>query len=229
LQIHRLVLLLAFAAGGCGLIDSDITDFPLHLPEREVTVDTADWQLADEPTMPAVDCTGAMAGVCDSAVDELCAAEGCEGNCGGESCEIALAISLWNTFDLATESPELEQFEDQPVVSVTIERVWFEVTENSLDVASPELEVAIAPQSIMTLADGEVVGTIPSVPAGQLIADGEVTLTADGAQVLSTYMKSYSTPFNVIVGTNLSLAAGDPLPTGRMVALVHVDASAGLQ
>jgi hypothetical protein len=218
---------LVVLAAGCGLIDPDVTDLTLRLPEREVTVDTADWALADEATMPAIDCEG-MEGACAAAVGELCAAEGCAGACGGSTCELVLPISLWNTFDLATEAPELQAIDGQPIVSVAIERVWFEVSENSLDVASPELEVAIAPQSVMTLADAEVIGTIPSIEPGALVADGEIALTAGGADVLAGYMKSYATPFNLIVGAELAFAAGDVLPTGRMIAVVHVEASAGL-
>lgn len=222
-----LALVALLAAGGCGLIDSDIADFALRLPEREVTVDTADFMLAAVDQMPAIDCT-AEPTICPDAVMEVCSAEGCAGACGGETCELGLSIVLWNRFDLAAESPELQQIDGQPLVSVKIQRVWFEVIENSLDVDSPELEVAVAPQTVMTLAEGEVIGTIPPVPAMTLVADGEVQLTAEGAQILSDYMKSYSTPFNLIVGSTITLAAGDRIPTGRLVAIVHVDASAGL-
>jgi hypothetical protein len=228
--IHRAVPLGALLAlGGCGLISSDIADVALKLPSRTVTVDTADWQMPEGDSFPAVDCSGEMAEVCSASIAELCGADGCAGSCGSaETCEALLAISLWNTFDLATESPELQQIDGQPLVSVTIQKVWFEVSENTLDVASPELEVAIAPQSVMNLEDAEPIGTIPSVAPGERISEGEVMLTADGARVLSGYMKNYSTPFNLIVGTNLVFEAGDPLPTGRMVATVHVQASAGL-
>jgi hypothetical protein len=219
---------LALGLAGCGLIDSDITDVSLRLPEREITVDTADWQLAGAETMPAIDCSGPREDVCGEATAELCAGAGCSGACGGETCDLVVAVSLWNTFDLAAESAELQQLEGQSVVSVTIDRVWFEVPESSLSVDTPEMEVAIAPESVMGLADAEVFGTIPALAAGATVTEGDITLTPDGAQILSSYMKEYSTPFNLIVGTNLTVNAGDAIPTGRMVAVVHVEGRAGL-
>jgi hypothetical protein len=214
--------------GGCGLIDSDITDVALSLPEREITVDTADWQLAGSATMPTIACSGEREDLCSDATAELCAGEGCAGACVGATCELQVEVSLWNTFDLAAEAPELQQIDGHEVVSATIDRVWFEISENSLSVDTPVLEVGIAPQSVMNLSDAEVIGTIPAIAAGTAVEEGDVALSSDGARILSDHIKAYSTPFNLIVGTNLSIGAGVEIPTGRMVAVVHVEGSVGL-
>jgi hypothetical protein len=214
--------------GGCGLIDSDIADFSLRLPERDVTVDAADWQLTEEATLPAIDC-GGQPTVCADGVAAVCAADTCSGACGGETCEVVVQVSLWNTFDLAAESPELREIDGQPLVSVTIERVWYTIDENTLDVDSPELTVYAAPQDVMSPGDpkAQEVGVIEPIPAGER-PEGEVVLTPDGQRILSETMRDYGTPFNLIVGSQVELAAGDPIPTGRMVAVIHADAHAGL-
>lgn len=222
----RVVALALAVLAGCGLIDPDITDFTLRLPDRQVTLDTADWQLPDGAELPAVDCGGELS--CGERVAELCGAETCEGSCGGETCQAVLHIALWNTFDLAREAPELESIEGQPVVDVSIDRVWIRVTENSLDIDSPVLMVAIAPQTVMTLAAAEPIGTIDPIEAMTLVDQRELALVDGGLETLSRYLRDYATPFNLIVGTDLTFRAGDGVPTGRMVATVGVDARAGL-
>ena len=45
------------AVAGCGLVvHSDVSNIDLSLPEREVSVDTTDWQLSSMETLETVDC-----------------------------------------------------------------------------------------------------------------------------------------------------------------------------
>ncbi|HLU68195.1 MAG TPA: hypothetical protein VKZ63_18050 [Kofleriaceae bacterium] len=227
----RLIWLAGLLAGaGCGLISSDVADFDLSLPEREVRVDTADWELADMSQLPAVDCTGELEGVCATSVGEYCGAEDvCAGACGGDdTCEVWIAVSLWHTFDLAAERPELEQIEGQPLVEVSIDRVSYEITENTLNVPSPPLVVYVAPEGVMSPADAQAqaIGTIPPIEPGVRVAEAEVELTEDGKAHLAERMKQYSTPFNLIVASDVVLRAGDPLPSGVLVATVKATAKA---
>jgi hypothetical protein len=41
-------------------------------------------------------------------------------------------------------------------------------------------------------------------------------------------MSNYKNPFNVIVGSTLTLKMGDMVPTGRLDAVVQITAHAGL-
>lgn len=221
-----------FAIGGCGLVDSDITDFDLSLPEREVTVDTVDWMLSDMDMLPAVDCSD-DAQICGTAVGEYCSAEDvCSGACGQstETCEVHVGVALWHTFHLSTERPELEQIEGQPLVSVSVKRVYYTISENTLDVDSPPLTVYIGPEGTMAPGDtgAQAIGTIAPVPAGQTVADADVELTDTGRDILAEFMKDYQTPFNLVVGADVVLEAGDDLPTGKLVATVGATATAGL-
>jgi hypothetical protein len=74
----------------------------------------------------------------------------------------------------------------------------------------------------------EAIGTIAPIPAGQTIEEMDVMLLPEGKDRLRDYMKEYGTPFNVIVGATVVLEAGDPIPTGRLVSVIRVEAHASL-
>lgn len=228
--MNRLVCLAGLLAGaGCGLIDSSVADVDFSLPERMVTVDTADWELANEGEVPAVECA-AMEEVCAEAMAAVCGADDvCSGACGGDTCEINVAVALWQRFDLAVDSPELEAAEDQPLVSVSIDRIHYAIPENTFNTDSPPLTVYVAPEGVMSPDDAQAqeVGTIPPVSA-MTMPEGDLELTPDGQSILSEQFKDYKTPFNLIVGADILIQAGDPMPMGRLVAVVKVDAHAGL-
>ena len=141
-----------------------------------------------------------------------------------------MQVSRFHTFDLASEKPELQEIEGKPLVSIRISRVAYEITENTLNVNTPRLTIYVGPQSAMDGADPQAraIGNIPPALAGTTVAEAEVEMTADGEDILADFMKDYSTPFNIIVGGDVSLAAGDPVPTGRLVAVVKAEATAGL-
>ncbi len=215
----------------CGLIDPNIADFDLSLPEKEIVIDTGQWNLSTDSTMPAIDCSES-AGVCSLGVSELCGAEGiCFGTCGTrDTCDVKILVNLWRTFDLTTDKPELAEIEGQPLVSITIQSIGYKVTENTLNVDSPPMVVYVAPNNIMSPGDpqAQAIGNIPSIPAGMTSGEMEVNLTDNGRQLLSDYMKNYSVPFNLVIGSEVDVAAGDVVPTGKMTAVVLVSAVAGI-
>src|SRR5688500_14656758 len=94
------------AGAGCGLVDSDVTDIDISLPEREVTVDTADWQLSGAERLQELDCSE-DASVCQAGLADLCGSEDvCSGVCGSSrNCEVSVRVALWHTFDLGAERP----------------------------------------------------------------------------------------------------------------------------
>jgi hypothetical protein len=196
------------------------------LPDKTVTVDTADWQLSSDDSVPSLDCSS-MPEACSAAVSEFCGADACFGSCGeGDTCEATVLISLWNRFDLKN-NPEISMINDKPLVDVRIERIWYQVSENTFNVASPPLQVYVAPQMVMSPGSpqAERIGTIPPVDAG-VEAVRDLELTADGEASMAKFMRDYKTPFNIIVGGEVDLQAGDSMPQGRLAAVVHVSAVA---
>lgn len=223
--------LASLTALSCGLIDPDIADFDLSLPEKDIVVDTSQWQLTADATMPAIDCADTPA-VCTLGIEQLCGAEGvCFGTCNEmDSCEVKVLVNLWHSFDLAKEKPELEEIEGKPLVSITIGKIGFKVTENTMNVDSPEMTVYVAPGNVMAQGapQAQAIGTLPVIAAGTTVEEQEVILTDNGKEILGDYMKQYSVPFNIIVGTAVDIRPGDEIPTGKLTAVVVVTAVAGI-
>jgi hypothetical protein len=224
-----LAAMLGVAATGCGLIDSNITDFDLSVPNKTFSVDTAQWDLTSDSEMPAIACSG-MPGVCSAGISQACGAEFCFGSCDGTNCKALIAVSLFTPINLYDEKPELQTIDDQPLVTVTVNRVAYDVTENTLSIDTPELTVYVAPANAVTTGDPQAraIGTVASIPAMTQLTDAEVNLTPEGRDTLRQYMKDYKTPFNILVGTSVELSAGDPIPAGKLTVVVRVAASAGI-
>lgn len=224
------VLLLASVAG-CGLVDPDIGDFDLFIKDKQFTVDTEQWELQDVGAFTSTDCSQST-GICAAAAEQACTSGQCFGRCNGETdtCELQIIVALWNAVDVKTENSELSTIDDQPVIDVTIDSIDYEVTENTLTIDTPEFTVYVAPSTIMSPGDPEAIaiGTIPGVTSRTMVALTSVQLTDDGKATLKSFMDEFMTPFNIIVGAELVVGMGDPVPSGAMTANVQVRAHAGL-
>ena len=226
------LLWVAFAAG-CGLVDSSIADINLTLPAQNVAVDTADWNLSDDDSLPSIDCSQDET-LCAQSSDSFCdsAAPGeCASTCdeATSTCELNLGFSIVQTLDLGSETPELESLDGKPLVSVTIRKVSYTVTENTLNTDLPAIGIYLAPSDVTSSDNGAatVIGTIGPIAAGAT-APGEMTLSEDGQALLTSYIKSYSTPFNLLADTRMNIGAGESMPTGKLDLRVVVTATAGL-
>ncbi len=234
MKCGRAVGLAAVAlSAGCGLIDSDVTNFALSLPDKQFTIDATGWQVDQQQasTFLQTSC-GAMPTVCSQAVMQACM-DGCSGSCNASSqrCELALEVSLYRPIDLINEQPELKSIDDEPVIDVQIDSVTYEVTSNTLTVATPEMTVYVAPMSVMDPMDPQAkpIGKIPPVAAGTLtMAPVNLAFTATGKADLIAMMRNFKTPFNVIVGTTLVVSDQSMLPSGKLDAVVHIKGHAGL-
>jgi hypothetical protein len=225
---------LAVALAGCSLISSDVTNFDLTLPDKKFSIDSQGWQVdataARSYTMQS--CTSSPT-ICSSAVDQACSA-GCSGACGAAgTCELSLELSLAQPVNLVMERPELKSINDEPVIKVAIDSVTYEVPYNTLNVATPELTLYVAPMSVTAIASGDPqikpIGTIAPVPAGQTITVPQpIAFTATGKAQLINIMSTFKTPFNVLMGAAITVTAGQAVPMGRLDAVVHIKGHAGL-
>jgi hypothetical protein len=226
-------LLVGFLLASCGLISSDVTNFDLTLPDKKFTIDTAGWQVdpvaADLYLMQS--CTSST--MCNSAVQAACKM-GCSGTCSqAQTCDLSLDVSLLQPVDLVMEKPELKSINDEPVIKVTIDSVTYEVTGNTLNVDTPEITVYVAPMSAVKvdLADPQIkaIGTIAAVPQGWVTSSPEsIMFTATGKAELVKIMSAFKTPFNVLIGSSLVVESGQPVPSGKLDAVVHIKGHAGL-
>jgi len=230
-MLRRCLLALAAAGalGACGLIDPDVADLDLTLPAKTFAIDTAQWNLQRADEVVGVACTP-QPQICAQAAAQLCEQGECAGACGSAgTCELTLRVAKVRQVDLLTEKPDLAEIQDS-VLDVTIDAIRYEVGENSLNVATPPFTLYVGPQTAMTPQDMGVqaIGTIASVPAGTTVARTDVQLTKDGRAALTARMGDFRKPFNIIVGAEIVVRAGEPVPSGKMVATVTVTAHAGL-
>lgn len=225
------VFVAALALSGCGLIDPDITQFNLSLPDQEFTVDTSQWGLSGEAEFPGIPCDPAN-DICEQLTEQVCSGSECRGSCDAEllTCKVTVSVALSESINLVDEKPELQTIENQPFLQVTIDEVTYEVLENTLNFASPEIGVYVAPQNVMSpdSGDARLVGTIESVPAMRQQSATPMILTGEGEGNLRDMMGDYRSVFNIIAGTTVEIREGMPMPSGRAEVQVAVKAHAGL-
>jgi len=231
-RLAALLLASASAITGCnGLVSSDVADVPVDLPDRQFTVDTASWQIADGAAVSYLGTScEARPGVCDAAAQAACNA-GCSGACDAvtHTCDLALAVQLYQAIDVGKEQPNVASIGDATSVQMKIDHVTYEVTGNTLDLDTPELTVYVAPASVTAPGPmAKAIGTIAPVSAGHITDAQALAFTASGQADLSAAMSSYDTPFNILVGATLVLHDGDLPPTGKLDARIHIAAHAGL-
>jgi hypothetical protein len=231
--MRRTVVLLAvaLAPAGCGLISSDITDVDLSLPNKTYTVDSASFDVSGDPgPILSMSCTPSS-GACELAAEQVCPEGQCAGACGAAgTCDLIIPVHPYTTVDLAAEKPELAEIDSASLVDVTIDTITYAVAENTLDRATPPLVLYVAPATVMTPDDQAAVaiGTIPSVEAGRTVTTTPLELTGAGRARLVDAMEDFRTPFNVLVAADIVLSEGDTIPTGRMTTTLSITAHAGI-
>jgi len=228
LGLVALVPLVALA--GCGLISSDVTNFDLTLPDKKFTVDTGSWQVDQNAAKLYLMSSCTSSQMCNTAVQQACRM-GCTGSCSAQSkCDLTLQVSLFQAVDLLTEKPELKSINDQPVIKVGIDSVTYEVTANSLNVDTPEFTVYVAPMNVTNPSDpmATAIGTIPPVTAGTTtMGPQSIMFTASGKADLVSIMSTYKTPFNVMVGSSITVSNGQMVPITLTCASVALAAVVG--
>lgn len=230
-RVGALILVATSALAGCSIVSNDVADVPIDLPDRMFTVDTQSWQIGDGHALSylATSCD-AKPGVCDAAAQLACNA-GCSGTCDDDThtCDLSLAVSLYQAIDVGKEQPNVATVGDAAAVQIRIDHVTYEVTANSLDLDTPSLVVYLAPSSVTAPGPmAKMIATIAPVGHGQTTTAHDLAFTATGQADLSAAMSSYSTPFNIIIGSTLVLRAGDAAPTGKLDTRLHIAAHAGL-
>lgn len=223
---------LAGSLTGCGLISSDVTNFTLALPDKKFSIDTAGWQVNSTAANLYLNTScAATPSVCATVVAQACTT-GCTGSCNSKTCDLSLDVSLSQPVNLVMEQPELKTINDQPAIKVAIDTVTYEVPSNTLTVATPALTVYVAPMAVVKTTDPmvKVIGTIPSIPAGMTTTTPvSIQFTDTGKAELANIMSAFKTPFNVLVGGSLLVTAGQPVPSGKLDAVVHIRGHAGLK
>jgi len=233
LLIHTaLVAGLCAPAVACGLVDPNITEFDLTLPSKQFTIDASRWGLMNADVLASTPCS-ASSDPCAAGAAAACTdpANPCSAVCDTTTmtCDLTLPVSLYDGVDLVNEKPELQTIEGQPLLDVTIDSIDFEVSANTMNVETPEMVVYAAPSTVMAPeARAKRIGTVPPIPAGTTRTKTPIDFDPMGRANLATFMADFKTPFNIIVGSELLLEAGDMVPAGALTVRVIVEAHAGL-
>ncbi len=211
----------ALALAGCGLISSDITKLTFDLPTQTYTLDTSMWGNLPAGTVPAVPCTssadcctaGALAGISCSTTPL---------DCNAGTCEAAIPESVWSSIDLATKVPQLSGFGGHALSQITISKITYSVSNNTLNIDLPAMTIYLAKDGITDPNDpGAVVfGTTMPIPAGTDPTNQPVTLVSNAAQVFGMFTTDISMPFNLIAATVVKIEAGQPVPSGAITIAV---------
>lgn len=230
-MIRSSLVAASLALAGCGLIDPDITNFDLALPDKTFTVDADNWSLQNADQLINQQCT-TNPDPCAAAAAQACAEGTCIAQCNATTltCDLTLFISLHRPVNLLDEKPELQTIEDEPIIDVTIDAITYTVQENTLNTATPEIKVYAAPSTVTRAGDPQAreIGAVPPIPAATTQPSTALELSAAGRTNLSSFMGDFKTPFNIVVGSSILVQQGDQVPAGRMVVNVNVKAHAGL-
>ena len=216
-------LLLAFPlsmvmTAACGLISSDIATVKFALPERTYSFDTAKagWNLPPA-TLPDIACTD-DAGCCTLA---MVAVPGVNCNmviCDAMKCAVKVTVETPpQTINLKMEA-NLGSLNKQSAIDVTVSKIAYDVTTNTMNVDLPPVELFVAPDGTTTASDSAAkrFGTVPTIPAATPVTNGNVTLDPVGQEAFVGFAHNFSTPFVFLARTSVIVPAGSPLPMGAV-------------
>ena len=214
---------------GCSL---DITRVTFDLPKQTYSFDTAMWAnlppAAAGLSFPSIPCTS------DAECCTLGTAASLDCNttpltCPAGTCEADVPESSNSSINLAQSVPQLATFPGHSLVKVTIASINYQVSDNTMNVDVPSMQIFLAPDGITDAHDPSAMlfGTVPAIPAGTN-PSGTVQKAANADAVLEMYTKNVSTPFNVIATTTVVIAAGTPVPNGHITVTIGGAVSAQL-
>jgi len=160
---------------------------------------------------------------------QICSGAACSGSCGGDFCQATLQVTLSQDYNLSTEASGYSDILDQPVVSVNVDDIYFQISMNTLNVETPALQVVIGPQTITRLGDpgAQLIGIIPAIRAGQT-GRVDVSLAAGGDSILKSFMDNFHTAFRVVITGTKIVHGGNATPVGKLVGQVQADAHVSL-
>jgi hypothetical protein len=206
---------LLLAAFGCGLID---TSFTFATDPQSFTLDTAALGLTvpGGTKIPAIPCTDSS--VCGAASAQLACqggSYGCKLECKASSCAVTATAEFAVPVDV---SSKIKNNTQAAVLSkVSLQKLVMTVKQNSLNFATPGIDVFVGPGSASKTTDAGVVklGTIPAIAPGST-QPLDIPTTEEGKARIAEYVKNYTQPFKMLARTSLTFSSGAPVPQGRL-------------
>jgi hypothetical protein len=187
-------------------------------------------------TIPSVACKGVTPDPCAQVQSMLPmgATTACDTN--ANSCTASDEVRLSQMIDLSrAQTPLPSLVVTYGISAVTVDRVEYWVAQNSLDFATPAIDLYVAAAAAKDEKDttARKLGTLASLPAksmscadppdttndtrssGAKICD--LPLDSDGVSALQDFIKNYKqAPFQVIVHAVITATGGQPIPAGAI-------------
>jgi hypothetical protein len=204
---------------GCGLISSDVAEIKFNLPPRMYSFDSSTVNVPAGITGEVPCGAGQIVTDCCNPPAPLpapdCSANPitCEQNENGmDVCMAQATISQSQTMNLGQEVQQLSGLTG--IVSISIKRISYEITANTLDIDVPDVVLYLAPNGVTDPNDrgAKKFGTLPAIPA-MTTTTGDVILEPNAAAVLESFTANLQTPFTFIAATTLKVSHS---PTGKI-------------
>jgi hypothetical protein len=223
---HLRLLAAPLLASGCVVANNAIS-VPYDLPPQEFKQDFG----MQSGTLMHVPCTSDA--LCMMIQTPMGSTAACDATT--MECKLVTAVRLITSINLSQQQGFPDAIaKSSAVQGVTVGAVHYWTASNSLNIATPPIDIYVGPQSVQTETDEGAVllGTVASLPAGMLTAcrNGtpgtqaaycDMPLSPDGQAALAMLAKSYQTPFNVLVVAHLEVHGGDPIPSGLLDLFVQ--------
>jgi len=224
---------LAFATG-CGLINSDLAKVSFDLPPKTYTFDTAqaDWNgpmTGAFAMVPAIACT-TDADCCPLAISAAgidCTMLTCDA--ASASCAFAVVVqSPPQMINLKTEANLPSSLANQSVLDITVNKLSYDVSQNSLTVDLPPVDLFLGPQGTTKTTDpgGVKFATVPSIPRSTVVTDGNIPIEAAANTVFENIGMHLGTPFVFLAQTRVVIPGGTPAPAGALTLTIKGQLSA---
>jgi len=235
------LVLLALAAAaplpfatGCGLISSDLATISFDLPPKTYTFDSsqAGWNAPMSGAfamVPAVACA-ADADCCSP----LLMAAGVDCGmlvCDGATATCAFAVTVESPpqmIDLKNEAQLPSSLANQSVLDITVNKLSYDVGQNSLNVDLPPVDLFLGPQGATKPSDPGVVkfATVPSILHGATPTNANIPLEPAANSVFENIGMHLGTPFVFLAQTRVVIPGGTPPPSGALTLTIKGQLSA---
>jgi hypothetical protein len=203
------------AAFGCGLLE-EATAFTVTTKWYKVTIDTASLGVS-VPTgaaIPAVPCSLG----CDKALI-TCSGQkySCKVQCGaGNNCALVASVEEYMHVDITQEINS--KAGTKALSKAELSSAAYSTEKgNSLNFATPKIEVFIGAGSATTSSGATRFATLPSIAAGQMLKPTALKdITSEGNAALQHFILNRQ-PFRFFIKATLTFASGSLLPQGKLV------------
>ncbi len=139
--------------------------------------------------------------------------------CEADVCDPApytVSVPAGDVIDFDEASPDLNSVVDV-IDAIEISEFAYEVTENTLTVATAPIEIFWGPEGAATIEASGVhrLATVPSIPAGNTL-QSTVEVDASGQAALSDHVVGTSKRLRFFARTTVDIEPGSPVPDGTL-------------